>query len=305
MYANGTALPATASYSGTAGSTNQGASLSAFFQPTFITSGTKAITASYSGDSNYGAYLSPATSVTVLYPTTETIASSAQVVSAGTTVTLTALVDTTEKNPAPTGTFTFYSTNGVLNVTPTITHVTDSSGYSALQATVTVTITSTIDFSFQYSGDSNYVAGSSNDIQIGVPDFSIFPVSNGVTVTAGQTQQLVFNVNALYGFTGTVGNFTCAGLPAEATCSFAPTQVTNSGTITLTITTADIGQAQQRVSSEPPKRLWLVEAGVLFGVCLIGVSKRRREAGIVLLSCVLTLLPRRLRERSLSSPAML
>lgn len=212
LYANGTALPVTPSYSGTAGSPYQGASLTAFFQPTFTTSGTKAITASYSGDSNYGASTSSATSVLVLYPTTETLMSSAQVVSSGTSVTLTALVDTTQKSLAPTGTFAFYSTNGRLNANPTITQVTDSSGYSALQATLTVTITSTIDFSFYYSGDSNYNSGTSNDIEIGVPDFSIFPVSNGVTLTAGQTQQLGFNINALYGFTGTVGNFSCSGL---------------------------------------------------------------------------------------------
>jgi hypothetical protein len=291
LYANGTALPVTASYSGTPGSPSQGASLTAFFQPTFTTSGTKTITASYSGDSNYAPFSSPATSVSVLYPTTETLTSSAPVVSAGTPVTLTARVDTTQKNLPPTGTFTFYSTNGVLNATPTIMQVTDSSGYSALQATLTVTITSTIDFFFNYSGDTNYVGAQSNDIQIGVPDFSIFPVSSGVTVTAGQPQQLGFNINALFGFTGTVGNFTCSGLPAEASCSFSPTQLANSGTTMLTITTAAIGQARQRVSSEPPKRWWLGESAVLIGVCLMGISKRRREAGIVFLICVLVLLP--------------
>jgi Pro-kumamolisin, activation domain/Bacterial Ig-like domain (group 3) len=291
LYANGTALPVPASYSGTAGSPAQGASLTAFFQPTFTTSGTKTITASYSGDSNYAPISSPATSVSVLYPTTETLKSSAQVVSSGTTITLTALVDTTQKNLSPTGTFTFYSTNGVLNATPTITQVTDSSGYSALQATLTVAITSTIDFSFNYSGDTNYAGAQSNDVQIGVPDFSIFPASTTVTLTAGQAQQLGFNINALFGFTGTVGNFTCSGLPAEATCSFSPTQLTNSGTTMLTITTAAIGQARQRVSSEPPKRLWLVEGAVLIGVCLMGISKRRHEAGIVFLICVLMLLP--------------
>jgi hypothetical protein len=291
LYANGTALPDTASYSGTAGSRTQGASLTALFQPTFTTSGTKTITASYGGDSNYGPSSSSATSVLVLYPTTETITSSAQVVSVGTTITLTALVDTTEKNVPLTGTFTFYSTNGVVNATPTITQVTDGSGYSALQATLTVTIPSTIDYSFHYSGDSNYVGGQSNDIQIGVPDFSIFPVSNAVTLTAGQTQQLGFNINANYGFTGTVGNFTCGGLPAEVTCSFSPTQVTNSGTTTLTITTAAIGQARQRASAQPLKRLWPVQAGALIGVCFIGISKRTRQAGIVLLICVLVLLP--------------
>jgi hypothetical protein len=220
-----------------------------------------------------------------------TLTSNAQVVPAGTTVTLTALVDTTQKNLPPTGTFTFFSANGALNATPTVTQVTDSSGYSALQATLQVTITSTTDFTFQYSGDSNYVNGYSNDVQIGVPDFSIFPVANGVTLAAGQTAQLGFNVNALYGFTGTVGNFACSGLPAETTCSFSPTQVTNNGNITLTITTAAIGQARQRVSSQPPKRLWLAEVGVLIGVCLIGMSKRRRAAGAALLICTLVLLP--------------
>jgi hypothetical protein len=291
LYANGTALPVPTSYSGTAGSPNQGASLTAFFQPTFTTSGTKTITASYSGDGNYAPFSSPATSVSVLYPTTETLTSSAQVVSAGTAVTLTAMVDTTQKNLPPTGTFTFYSTNGVVNATPTITQVTDSSGYSALKATLTVTITSTIDFSFHYSGDSNYVGNQSNDVQIGVPDFSIFPFSNGVTIAAGQTQQLGFNINALYGFTGTVGNFACSGLPAEATCSFNPTQLTNSGTTTLTITTAALGQAAQRASSAPPQRWWFAEAGLLIGICLIRMSRRKREAAIVMLICVLGLLP--------------
>lgn len=291
LFSNGTALPAAVSYSGTAGSPTQGATVTAFFQPTFTTSGTKVITASYAGDSNYAPSSSPATSISVLYQTTETITSSAQVVPAGTTVTLTALVDTTEKNVPLTGTFAFYNTNGPVNANPTITQVIDSSGYSALQATLTATIPSTIDYSFHYSGDSNYVGGQSNDIQIGVPDFSIFPVSNGVTLTAGQTQQLGFNINANYGFTGTVGNFTCSGLPAEATCSFSPSQVVNSGTTTLTITTAAIGQVRQRASAEPLKRLWPVEASVLIGVCLIGISKLRREAGILLLVGVLVLLP--------------
>ena len=124
-----------------------------------------------------------------------------------------------------------------------------------------------------------------------MPDFSIFPVSNSITVTAGQTQQLGFIINSLYGFTGTVGSFTCGGLPAEVACSFNPVQVANGGTTTLTITTAALGQALPHASSAPPKRLWFVEAGVLLGICLIGASRRRREAGIVLLICVLVLLP--------------
>lgn len=59
----------------------------------------------------------------------------------------------------------------------------------------------------------------------------------------------------------------------------------------LTITTAAIGQARQRASLKPAKRLWLMETAVLLGICLMGISRRRRDAGMVLLICVLVLLP--------------
>jgi len=284
LYSNGTALPITASYSGTAGSRFQGASLTAYFQPTFTTSGTKTITASYNGDSNYSTSASPATSVSVLYPTTETITSSAQAVSAGTTVTLTALVDTTQKNLPPTGTFTFYSTNGVLNANPTITQVTDSSGYSALQATLTVTIASTIDFSFHYSGDSNYVGNQSNDIQITVPDFYMSPFGN-VNMSAGQSQQVTLNILDLYGFNGTVSNFSCSGLPPETTCTFTPSSITGSGSTTITIQTAPLGQPGKRASvnnSHSPQ--WPAQGiAVLIAACVIGASVRNRQGGVLAL----------------------
>lgn len=287
LYANGTALPAATSYSGSAGSGNQGASLGAFFQPTFTTSGTKTITASYSGDSNYGSSSSPSTSVSVLYPTTETISSSAQVVSSGTTVTLTALVDTTQKNIPPTGTFTFYSTNGVVNATPTITQVTDSSGNSALQATIMVTIISTIDFSFQYSGDGNYVSGSSNDIEIGVPDFYMSPGFGTVTMSAGQSQQLAVNISDEYGFNGTVTNFACAGLPAETTCAFSPASVTGSGATTMTITTTALGQSSVGALRESHRSWWPLWAMGALGICLVGVSPRNRHRSMLaFLICV-------------------
>jgi len=292
FYANGTPISVPVAYYGYAGNGNVPASLNASVYTSFSSPGTRTLTATYSGDGNYaGTSTSSASTVSILYPTYLSISASATNVPVGTPVVLTALVDTTVNNLSPTGTFTFYGPNGVISGNPTVTQVTDSSGYSALQATLTVIVNTASNYNYQYSGDSNYFGGYGGSVLVGVPDFSIFPISNGVTVTAGQTQQLGFNVNALYGFTGTVGNFTCSGLPAEATCSFNPTQVANGGTTMLTITTAAIGQARQRVSSEPPKRLWLVETGILIGVCLMGISTRRREAGIVLLICVLVLLP--------------
>jgi hypothetical protein len=207
---------------------------------------------------------------------------------------LTALVSATLQNlPSPTGTFTFYGPKGAISGNPTITTITDSNGFPALQATLTVTVTASTYgyFTFQYSGDSNYIGGASNNVFIAVPDFSISPASNGVSVTAGQSQQLGLTVSSLYGFTGTVGNFTCGGLPAEATCTFNPTQMANSGTTTLTITTAAIGQVRRRASAEPLNRWWVIGTGVLIGVCLIRTSKHKRGVGIVSLICVLLLLP--------------
>ncbi len=292
FYANGTAMSVPVAYYGYAGNGSVPASLNASVYASFSTSGNRTLTATYSGDGNYaGASTSSASTVSILYPTYLSISTSATSVPVGTPLVLTALVDTTVNNLSPTGTFTFYGPNGVISGNPTVTQVTDSSGYSALQATLTVIVNATSSYTFQYSGDSNYFGGYGGSVVVGVPDFSISPVSTGVTVTAGQMQQLGFNINALYGFTGTVGNFTCSGLPAEATCTFNPSQVANGGTTTVTITTAAIGQARQRVSAEPPKRMWLVEIAVLMGICSLGMSKRRREAGIVLLISVLVLLP--------------
>ena len=210
--------------------------------------------------------------------------------SSGTTVTLTALVDTTQKNIPVTGTFTFYSTNGVLNATPTIKQVTDSSGYSALQATLTVTINSTIDFSFHYSGDSNYVEGQSNDIQIGVPDFYMSPTFGYVTMSAGQSQQLAVNISDLYGFNGAVTNFACSGLPADTTCSFSPDSVTGSGSTTMTITTTALGQSRARTLRASNRPWWPTWVMAAFGICLVGVSRRGRHNSALALVLCLSLL---------------
>ena len=293
LSADGKALPPASSTWGTAGSSTQGASLNAFFTPTFTTSGTKTITASYGGDSNYSSSTSPSTTVTVVYPTSETISSSAKVVASGTSVTLTALVDTTQKNLFPTGMFTFYSTTGIVNATPTVTQVTDSSGYSALKATLTVTITQTIDFSFTYSGDSNYAGGTSNDIQIGVPDFYMSPNFGFITLTAGQSQQATINITDSYGFNGTVTNFACSGLPAEATCSFNPSSVTGPGTTTLTLTTAALGQSRAKAVRASNRSWWPMLSFALLGLCITGISRhgRRRSALVVLLLASLIVFP--------------
>ncbi len=70
---------------------------------------------------------------------------------------------------------------------------------------------------------------------VATPDFSVggTPIS---VLAPGQSGTSTITVAATNGFSGTV-TLACSGLPAGATCAFAPASVTSSGTSTLTITT--------------------------------------------------------------------
>jgi hypothetical protein len=295
FYANGVKLPGTPQYNGYPGSGSGGsgtAFLNASLDVTFSTSGSRSITATYSGDGNYsGSTNSVPLSVSALYPTTETISSNATIVSPGSSVTLTALVDTGVKNLSPTGTITFYGSPNPITGTPTLKAITDSSGFSALQATLTIVINTSEYVSVGYSGDSNYFGGSSDQLSIGVPDFSISPASGSVTVSQGQSQPLTLNVSALNGFTGIVSNFACSGLPPETTCTFSPTSVTGSGSTIVTFTTTPVGQIRKGISALHNAPRWPLQGwAALLVVGVIGASGRKRQSGLIaLVICALLL----------------
>jgi hypothetical protein len=293
FYANGTKLPGTPQYLSESGSPTGGtASLNANLSVAFSTSGTESITAAYSGDVNYSA--SPTSApllVSVLYPMTLTVSSNLQNVAAGSSVTLTALVDTNVKSPAPTGTISFSGYPVPISGTPTYTTITDASGNSALQATLTITINAAESVSATYSGDANYYGGgSSNSVLIGVPDFSMGPSTNLLTVSQGQSLPLTLYISDLYGFSGTVSNFACSGLPAETTCTFSPTSVTGGGATTLTVSTSALGHLVKGTSAGNRTPWWANQGwAILMGICLIGSSRRKRRRGLTALSICLLL----------------
>jgi hypothetical protein len=125
-----------------------------------------------------------------------------------------------------------------------------------------------------------------------MPDFTIFP-QGGISVTAGQSQNVTLSLQSSNGLTGTVGNFACSGLPAETTCSFSPTQVSlgsnGSATTTLTITTAGIGQSRRRLSSAIRTNNWGMTEAVLLllGACFVGIPISRRKRGAALVMVLL------------------
>ena len=288
FYANGTALTGAVTYS-TGGSAPQ--YLNATLNYTFTASGTYAITATYNGDNNYSTSSSGAQNITVKYPTpTVTVTPYSQTVSYGSTATINVLIDTTNKTAYPTGTISLGSIASPVNCTNT----TDASGFYACQANVSFTVTSGGSIQVQYSGDANYPSAY-NWAYIAMPDFS-FSTSGGTTITAGQSENLTVTFNSLNGYSGTVSNLGCTGLPAETTCTFSPTQVTmpsnGSASVTLTVSTTPLGQLRQRQHASNRLAGRMAEGLLVLGACLIGlpISFRRRRISIALLLLALMVL---------------
>jgi len=287
---NGNPMPGTVTYQ----SLNCGNMYYVCLDATLVTSvsagGTHAIAANYTGDGNYTSG-SASLSLRAKYLPTVTVNSSAQTVSAGQSVTLTALVDATVKNPVITGTVTFVGSSGAISGTPTIITTTDAKGNSVLQATLTTTLSSSEGVSAEYSGDSNYLYAAGS-IFISVSDFSL-STSPQVTVTQGSSQTVAITTAALSGFTGNITNFSCSGLPAETTCSFSPTTVAVGSSTTLTIATAPLGQSVQfrrRAASEHRGVRWMATAMLpLLGLCLIGIPLHRRPRATLITLMILTM----------------
>jgi subtilase family serine protease len=265
------------------------ASLSANFTSStspFTTVGNYSITASYSGDGNYTPVTSQGTGVTVQYPSPSvTFTPATQNVNVGVAATLTALVDTTNKTVYPTGTVYFVnSQNGTVLAGPmTCTNTKDSSGNDACQVSATFTVSAAVTVAAQYIGDANYPATTAGIAQIVVNDFAIgMDSSSVVTVPQGQSNTAQIDVSDLGAFNGTVGNFTCSGLPAEVTCSFLPAQVAGSGSTMMTVTTTPVGQLRRRASNETRPNVWMRGAMLpLLGVCVIGIPFLKRRRGFV------------------------
>jgi hypothetical protein len=106
-------------------------------------------------------------------------------------------------------------------------------------------------------------------------DFDFSGSATSLAVTRGGSGNVTFTITGQTGYNGTI-NFTsasCAGLPAQSTCSFNPSSVTGSGSSKLTITTT-----APHSSSLNPLRLWGTgSSGIFAGVFVLGVASKRRS----------------------------
>jgi Pro-kumamolisin, activation domain/Bacterial Ig-like domain (group 3) len=296
---NGTPVTGTTTYQpGTQAGSPAVAFVTANFTSTasaFPKPGNYSITASYGGDENYGPVTSSDTQVTVLYPAPfSSVNPYSQDVNPGTSASITAFIDSQNKNIYPTGNITVYNPHGVVLAGPTsCTNAKDSNGNYACQATTSFTVSATISLNVVYSGDANYPA-TYTPAEVVVNDFTIGPDSSSIfNVTQGQSLGVQIDIGDSGTFNGTVSNFTCSGLPAGTTCSFSPLQVAGSGSTALTIATTPLGQVRRGMSHER-RGVGLGATAMLplLGVFLIAIpSWRRRKALPMLLIAFFLVLP--------------
>jgi hypothetical protein len=224
FYDGADAIPGTPFVTGIAGVS---ASLPAMFQgdmnASFTTSGIHQITARYSGDANYAGGTSNVANLSVVYPTSTTESLSATTVNFGESISISAKVRTTSKNPPMTGTFRLSGdAANTAPITPILSI--DSSGNQVLAATTTITPQQNENVMVSYSGDLNYAVSFGDDVHITVtiPDFTVAPGAASVAVTAGQTGTTMVTVTPKSTASSTVALTCNARNIAGATCSFSP-----------------------------------------------------------------------------------
>jgi len=292
FYNGATALPGTVTY-GTNGQT-----LTATLATTFSAPGTYQITATYGGDQNYQSSQSSFNTLILQYPTPAgSLTPDGQIVQSGGTATLTATFASANKSVYPTGTVWLVnaSTQGGETGSLSCNQAKDSSGNFACQVVLTFSPTATTQVYARYSGDTNYPATNSPTVTVNVPDFQMGTSGGTFNVAEGQSVNFPVTITATSGFNGVVSGFSCTGLPAETSCSFSPTQVTGSGSTTLTISTTPLGQMRRRAALDE-RGLWFTgtESLLILGACVIGIPAWRKRRGVplvLMLVAALVLLP--------------
>ena len=254
------------------------------FPVTFPASGTRIVRVDYSGDSNVNPSFAvyPVFPVAANVPASVSLSADLPTATAGTAVTLTAVVTSDAQLHTPTGTVTFLDGTAVL-------------GTAALDATGTaVFVTKTLaggqhNITASYPGDAITTASVSSPITEVILDYIFQALPGSLTIQGGQSGTAALNVIPLGGYSQAV-QFSCGPLPAGVGCVFSQSSVTPDGvhpsTATLTIKTSVVMASRTGNSA-----FWAVSAtGLLSGMLLLPFGKRRHVKGSLLLSGTLLLL---------------
>jgi hypothetical protein len=270
------------------------------------TAGTHSITAKYSGDSNYAPSTSSPITIVVVNPTTGSVTFSPSTVNYGSTVTITAVIDTfvPASNSAlkPTGTISLYaSADGPITTGVSTSTTADPSGNWEIQATVTITPSLSETFTLNYPGDNNYqrASVSSATLTVIIPDFTLGPTNLRIVPAAGQPgsgqitvtplNQTPSTVNLALSPALTMSGYNVALNPQQVTLNGAPATATLSLTPTNSAAGASIRRKVHLASLFPVQRgrggtnwLPLGLTSILTAVFVLGFPGRRKKYMVVL-----------------------
>lgn len=137
----------------------------------------------------------------------------------------------------------------------------------------------TVYFTAGLTNESHGLFGAiSNDTASGTPTFALTTSNSSLTVPSGSPAQLTVSLQPIYGFTGNV-NLVCAGLPAGASCSIAPVQISSTGT-TPSLYSVTILTTKKTALLEIPKgNLSGIAYALLLPFASILLFRRRRSFG--------------------------
>jgi hypothetical protein len=191
---------------------------------TALNPGSHSITASYSGDANFGGSSSATFSQVVNgAATTTTLVSSLNPSVAGQSVKFTATVSSAVSG-TQSGTVSFY-----LDGSTTPAQSSAISGGAATFSTNSLSGGShTVTAAFG-STNANFQGSSSAVLAQSVKDFSISASPASLTVSRSQSGTTALTLTPIAGFSGNV-SLSCSGQPASTNCNVSPNQVTLNGT---------------------------------------------------------------------------
>ena len=241
-------------------------------------------TASYAGDTAFAASVSAAQTL-VVAPATPTVTLTAPASALiGASVTLSLAVSGSAATP--TGTVVFRDGTATLSTT------TLASGGASYSTTALAVGAHSITAS--YSGDSIYAAAVSaaSTVTINVaPAITYTANPASLTIVHGSSGNVTITGTPVGGYTG-MSTFACGTLPAGATCTFAPANLTFSGNNAAQSVTLTVGTVTTAALNAPifPGRsaTGIVLALLFFPLGLLkGVRKTRAAARAMLLSMLL------------------
>ena len=262
-----------------------------------LTAGNVAISAAYSGDSNYASSSGTFTEIVTPVSTSTTVTSSSLTVSQGVLVTLTAQIIPAQMGAAPLTGGVGFTANGSFIGSQTVSN-------NQARITTSFSTLGSVQVQATYVGDVNYLtsAGTLTETVVSSPpDFSI--TSSGTTsvaVSAGQAANFpnAVSVSALDGFSSPV-NLSCA-LPISATdttCSVSPSSFpSGSGAASVKVTTMARGLVPPLLPhlrfSYRPQHLFAAFLAALLAVILQRFARTRRQrfTGVVPLAGIVIFL---------------